>query len=395
MDNKIYIIFAVIAFVQKVNSGLLDCRISPYGNLSPIVVLHNQNEFLYPEFHDLDLRFPPGTSVDFLCPGGEIIIGSNTYTDISMATCIVGSLFEIHSQHVDFNDITCSRIPDKNARYTGLDCENNGKEIEIGFETSNNFLRTVLVCFDQSTQLALHTRVNITRAINKRVTSTPRPSFIQGRSLYSITSVNSYYTRVNQRTTINNQLGLPAESTQYINTNTYYLARGHMTARSDNFYPSEQNSTFFFVNAAPQWQIFNAGNWYKVEISVRDYAEANDVDLIQWTGVYGVLTLPDSRGHPTELYIYDVNGVKNLPVPEIFWKVVYDPISLRGIAIIGLNNPYAKSYTVFCDDVSDQIDWIHVAWDSVPEGLIYACEIEDFKKTVSYVPSFPVSGLLV
>ncbi|XP_076251559.1 salivary endonuclease-like, partial [Rhynchophorus ferrugineus] len=153
--------------------------------------------------------------------------------------------------------------------------------------------------------------------------------------------------------------------------------------------------TFFLVNAAPQWQIINANNWYKVETSIRDYAEANQVDLLQWTGVYGVLSVNNTNNIKTELYLYSKNDELYIPVPEVFWKVVYDPIYQKGAAIIGLNNPYAENYTVFCDDVSDLTKWVNFKKSNTAKGLIFVCNVTDFRKTVKYLPEFSVTGLLV
>jgi len=85
--------------------------------------------------------------------------------------------------------------------------------------------------------------------------------------------------------TINNLLGLPEGSFQYVqNNNNYFLSRGHLTARSDFFYAAQQNSTFHFSNALPQWQTFNGFNWDQAETDLQDYAEANNVHLQVWTG---------------------------------------------------------------------------------------------------------------
>lgn len=45
----------------------------------------------------------------------------------------------------------------------------------------------------------------------------------------------------------------------------FFLSRGHLAARSDFIYYSHQRATFYFLNAAPQWQTFNGGNWAILE----------------------------------------------------------------------------------------------------------------------------------
>lgn len=48
-------------------------------------------------------------------------------------------------------------------------------------------------------------------------------------------------------------------------TSTQFLARGHLAAKTDFIYATGQRASFYFINAAPQWQPFNAGNWNRLE----------------------------------------------------------------------------------------------------------------------------------
>lgn len=71
------------------------------------------------------------------------------------------------------------------------------------------------------------------------------------------------YTQAQQKSTISDIVGSELAD-KYI-TNTQYLARGHLAAKTDFIYATGQRATFFFINAAPQWQPFNAGNWNWLE----------------------------------------------------------------------------------------------------------------------------------
>ena len=91
--------------------------------------------------------------------------------------------------------------------------------------------------------------------------------------------------------TLANQLGYNDQKTQLeniIKTNGQYIARGHYAPNADyqtqqlrvNFefidlkncmylIPIDQDATFHFGNAAPQWQTFNNGHWKQLEKKVR------------------------------------------------------------------------------------------------------------------------------
>lgn len=93
------------------------------------------------------------------------------------------------------------------------------------------------ICFDDEMLNTVYSRFNLTPAIAGYQYNYPRPAFDQG-NFYDIkhTNVNSLYVRRGQKRIINRILGLPDNSTKYIhdgNDSDYYLARGHLTAKTD------------------------------------------------------------------------------------------------------------------------------------------------------------------
>jgi hypothetical protein len=211
--------------------------------------------------------------------------------------------------------------------------------------------------------------------------------------------VDNLYTRNTQRQTISSLLGSAQLGNYFVAaTSDYFLSRGHLSAKADFVYGSQQRATFRFVNISPQWQTFNGGNWKALESSVRAYADRNQLDLLVYTGTYGVATLPNINRTETELYLYvDNNNNRAIPVPKLFWKAVYDPKSHAGVVFVGINNPYVsdpqRDYLI-CTDVCSKISWIQWDQKNITKGYSYCCEVDDFRSTVKTLPDYPVSGLL-
>ncbi|KAJ8961881.1 hypothetical protein NQ318_021499 [Aromia moschata] len=362
------------------------CEINPllYAN-SPLVIPTGSDQFIYPEYGDTTLKFAVGETVDFICPGRNLVVLGSQAQEVVQGICISNLRFRILGERTLFSQISCAGDAVASSRLTGEELRERRD-----------------VCFDPVAQSPLYTFYNLTASIGNNAKGTPRPSFSEDSGFYNLgtLTVNSRYTRANQRATVNTLIGLEFTSIKYIdNGNWYFLARGHLTARSDFFYPAQQNGTFRYINAAPQWQSFNGLNWNEAELSTRAYADANGLDLQVWTGVYGVTTLQhEATGRDVGLYIYvDSNGNTALPAPDIYWKVVYDPISRRGVALIGLNNPYqtdvAKS--VICPDVSNSLTWVSWKKESINDGYSYACTVPELRRVVSYAPDLDVSGGLL
>jgi len=363
----------------------------------PLIVRTNTIDWIYPKWGEDVLRFETGEVVDLLCPGREIIVDvTSTGASILVGTCVSDNIFSINGIPVRWDVLSCSGGPVRSIRNTGNSCSGSGREQEAGFDIGDGrFLRSLLICFNWDLQIAYYTYIDQTASINQRVLGTPRPSWVQGTGMWSIGTVTNLYLRVNQKASVNGLLGLPADSTKYIHdTGNWYLARGHMTARSDGFYAAQQNATFYMQNIAPQWQNFNGINWYQIEVDTRDFTESLGLDLQIWTGVHGVTTLPhEETGLPTELYLVVNETHRVLPVPQIFYKVLYEPVSKAGVALIGVNNPYIEEFTPICPDISGSLSWFRCN-SGLVNGYCYACTVPTFKQVVTVFPDIDVQSLL-
>merc|ERR550519_2541828 len=123
-------------------------------------------------------------------------------------------------------------------------------------------------------------------------------------------------------------IGSTSLAETYFPGGSIYIARGHLAPNADYMLYAWQDATFTFIDVAPQWQSFNAGNWLVVEDGVRSLAETNG-DILVWTGTHDILQLKDSNNNLVDIYLDD-KLEKKLPVPKYFWKVVYSASMKKG-----------------------------------------------------------------
>jgi hypothetical protein len=342
-----------------------------------------------------------GQTMLLACPGNNNgFSNTNIGLTTALANCHSGTTFFVNSVSYNFSNFACRSYPFHIARYSGSTCYDRTKRhIEVGFEVESDFYKLMDICFDEGLYTTLYVKATVVSGIAGFQRGFPRPNFIQG-NFFSGMSVNTLYTQNTQLATISSLLGLRQHVIQFINaTSNYFLARGHLSAKADFVYGSQQRATFHFVNVSPQWQTFNGGNWEALESSVRAYADKKKLDLVVYTGTYGVVTLPNVNGIETELYLYvDSNNNKAIPVPKLFWKAVYDPKSQAGVVFVGINNPYVSDPQgdyLICTDVCSKFFWVHWDQKNTEKGYSYCCEVYDFRSTVKYLPQFTVSGLLI
>lgn len=200
----------------------------------------------------------------------------------------------------------------------------------------------------------------------------------------------------NQLNTIARILDSTELAKERLNQSVQFLSRGHMAAKTDFVYGALQRLTFWYLNTAPQWQTFNGGNWNTLEMDVRSFATSRRLDLDVYTGVHGQMTMEDVRGKQQPVHLHVDRAI--VSVPKFYWKVIYDPLSKRGTAFVGLNDPFIKSITkdiYICEDISYKIEWLKWRRHHITDGISYACTVDDLRKAVPTVPAFDVIGILM
>lgn len=174
---------------------------------------------------------------------------------------------------------------------------------------------------------------------------------------------------------------------EWFGTRATQLDKGHLAAKADFAYVSQQNATFYYHNASPQFHALNSINWLRLEKSVRFMAATTGtVDI--YTGIKDVLTLQNEQLNFVDVFLDEEN---QLPVPQYFWKMVHIPALNQKFAFIGINNPINADFTNteeyyernFClEKCSDGIFWwlreeLNDKSRNPLEGIILCCAYND------------------
>ncbi|XP_030380066.1 uncharacterized protein LOC115628210 [Scaptodrosophila lebanonensis] len=358
------------------------------------VYLKTDSEDIYPFSSTGVMEFEAGGTMQLWCPGA---FSTHSQTLLT-ATCVSGSTFRVDGTSYDIKELACKTWPGFTAVKSGATC-NGGVVIRVGFQiSSSRFAEQMQICFNEEEEVTRYTRHQLFPGSNYYETGVDRITF-QTAGFFGGKNVDKLYTQVTQLETINAELGYDAG--KYFDTSSVFLARGHLGAKADFNYAPEQRATFLFINAAPQWQSFNAGNWARVEDGVRAWVSKNQMNVNCYTGVWGVTTLPNKDGVETPLYLsHDTNNNGLIPVPMLYFRVVIEPSTHRGIVFVGVNNPHLteeqiKKDYVICNDVSDEVTYISWKKTDIKAGWSYACEVADFLKTVKHLPALTAKGGLL
>ncbi|BES96769.1 Endonuclease_NS [Nesidiocoris tenuis] len=380
------------------------CSLSLNNNLpiknEPVFLTENskkQLEILRPspsEGKDSTLDLKTGQEIVVACPSDKNnnVVSKETF---AVAKCESGSTLVINGAKVDSKELDCKSKAESNVIKTDRKCANGkGTVLEIGFKVISEWFKLLEVCHDldeAKTYWASHT-IKGDGIEGKVYRSTARPAFSRGEKwLYTGFNPDNAYKQSNQEKVLKAILG-PKSATEYLDSKaTKFLARGHLAPDADFANSPQQLATYFFVNAAPQWQSINAGNWLRTEVNARTVAAANQVDLEVVTGTLGVSKMVDDKGKEKEVYM---EGKDRLPVPEYYWKILRNPQDDSCMAIVATNNPFLKSApTPICKDVCKANNW-PTYQDDLFKGYVYCCEYKDLKKAVPHVPDVACKSTL-
>lgn len=352
----------------------------------------------HPQTTDGILNFNANQQVELFC-SDRLAFPLNGQKQF--ASCVSGNTFTVNGVSRTVNNFVCQTLPQHTARRrTGVSCFRGATIIEVGFIVENRFIQLMDICHDE---ILIHTyyvshRMGPNNDGQQR--GFPRPRFQQG-SFHPGINIDNLYVRNAQRRAIATTLGSEQLAADLIHpSNDLFLARGHLAAMTDYIFGTEQDATFYLMNAAPQWQTFNSGNWVSVEIGLRRFLRDRNLEADIYTGTHGTLSFPDVNGVRRDLHLF-LNGNRvGVPVPMLYYKIAHHRPTRSGIVLIGVNNPYATraqidSEFIICTDVSSRINWLNWQRTNIQRGFGYACDVNDFMRVVGHLPNLDIVNLLV
>lgn len=367
---------------------------------------------------------PEGTNTAIhILKGDSIIFHCSSGFDISQihrlhGECVGHNQYKIKELSppeniYSFVQMTCLDLPKHEAREVGT-CYLSKTAVDIGFPLDDGtFLPVMHICHDKKKQQSLYARYMLKPMNYLFQIDSLRPKFIKGGFFGNI-PINALYSKGAQTETFRQLLGKD-EANKLIKTgtkDTHYFSRGHLMEKVGMIFGILQRATFYFLNAAAQWQCINAGNWELTEATLRAFVALQGIIVSVITGTYGILQIPDCNNHMVDIYlnvggnhtqtnscytpempIVQDRGYRTAPVPLIFYKAVIDLARMLAVVFLSVNNPYltdddieSKDITI-CNDVSSKIDWMK--WqlgENYKRGYIYACTMEDFTKKIRHLP---------
>ena len=373
------------------------------SNPQPLLIQPGTNQFVRPQGTDGRIYLDAAASIELYCTKSFQAPFENV--TLLLATCVRKDVFRIGQKDIRFAALTCKDHPAHSARRTGRKCYKGATEVEIGFEIkrgplNSTFLRMMDLCHDEVIETTHYTHFNMTASSFAFQRGVSRPHFITGE-FFEKRDVNQLYSVNGQRIAMEHLLGQSRVIDLFNGRRNFFLARGHMMAKADALFGAHQRGTFYFVNSAPQWQSFNGGNWAAVEDSVRRYLTENKINAEMYSGTYGISTLPDAFGKHVKLFL-DIEGpIRRIPVPQLYYRIVLDKTTNRGIVLIGLNNPHLTldeiiQNHILCEDVSHLLDWVSWVPSNISRGYSYACSVDSFVRAIDHLPkTITAKGLLL
>lgn len=381
------------------------CRLHSRTHFAePLPVIIRNGRLLEPTdaYGNVDLEY--GEQLTISCEGTGNIEHPDANSAVTTASisCLGGDNFgnpEWLNNPARFTFFRCAYPPNHFSQRTNRTCFEGNPILQVGYRVQSQFYPVYESCFNEGNLNVIYSTYTQKPYNAVFQTRVDRPFFVDNGH-YGYIPVDAIFSPRGQKAAVAQLVGPMIDT--YINK-TEFLSRGHLAAKTDFVYAFGERATFHYVNCAPQWTGFNGGNWNTLEVDLRNHIHSAGYDTIIYTGTYGVTQLYNQFGRRVEIFLStDENNNPVIPVPQYFYKVVYEPFTQRGIAFVGINNPYYSPTEArelfFCADIcrgNRSFSWLTWHPDNPDEGYTFCCSIPDFKMTVNHLPPFEVKSVLV
>uniref|UniRef100_A0A8W7PIU1 DNA/RNA non-specific endonuclease/pyrophosphatase/phosphodiesterase domain-containing protein n=1 Tax=Anopheles coluzzii TaxID=1518534 RepID=A0A8W7PIU1_ANOCL len=317
------------------------------------------------------------------CPGNRIL---NTGNETAYIRCVSGTTFALGASNVNIANIACGSHTTGTHRNWGTSCGSGGTLLSLGFDVPGlAFVTYLQSCYNMQTASVLFTRHMIRgSAINYAITDTNRTSFKTNGAPANVPFATAY-TQAQQLKRFTDLLGSAAQAQRFISSGSN-LERGHMVPFADGIFRPWRLVTNFYVNVAPQWVATNRGNWKAVEAAARQVAGRLKEDVLVFTGVYDVLTLPHVNGQQVPITL-DATGIET---PKWLWKIVKSIRTNAAIVLVTNNDPFRRSMPageMLCQDICAQYGWGNANYGNFARGFTYCCTVEDLRRFIPTISS--------
>lgn len=243
-DGMKFLYFSVKEVNPIFHNGL-DCQININKDLNepqPLVLIPGTSEFLLPNDTQGIIFLNKGDQVEVFC--SDSFYGEKD-VQLRTITCDSGTRFTEDGQSFEYKDLNCTKYPFHVAVRTGKKCFNDASVLNVGFEVGTRFLKVFEICFDEVFERTHYVTHEFTPAYKTHQSNFPRPSFMSS-GYFNGKPVDNLYTRVSQRKTVGEILNSTTLVDKYIpETGDFYLARGHISAKSDFIFGNHHRSTFW------------------------------------------------------------------------------------------------------------------------------------------------------
>lgn len=370
----------------------------PKPNLpQPLYVRPNSTEYWLPN-DDGFIEVPHGSSIELVCTAPFAnsttkIPGISRKKRAIRPRCLQGTTFTLNGEKYEFRQFLCTQPVKYTVERTEQTCANNTAQLyRVGYNlTKSHFLETMLLCHDDDELRTHYVRYTLRPANQYYQPDVKRLSFSKAMH-FTQYDMHYYYSKKNQQQQAAQLLGSEAQAQICFDKKSLFLSRGHLAAKADMIYATQQRTTYTFFNVAPQWQSFNGGQWATLEERVRAFIKQLKQKVICYTGTVGVMHLRTASGNTRQPYYlsYDKNNNGLLPVPALYFRIIVTAAGCAGIVLLGTNDPFVTMREIYeeyviCTDVREHVPWLRWMQNrkaSSKSGYLYACRVDEFIKVV-------------